>query len=110
MFCTVVLSKVVEGSINYWAVIRNRTLFREGDIGYESFEVRDAENESGPWLLVDGGVIVRGLDTLPLVFRGWPERLANIRQAILEKDALLLGAEDVDLIVQAGLFGDIVFG
>lgn len=107
----------LEGGIGYWSVA---TRYRwsipgtDGEEDLDSFHAVIEETESGedtpPVHRIDAEVIRRGLAYFAAPGDGYP----HVREAAL---ALLVGDEDVDYdaevadcIVQAGLFGEVVYG
>lgn len=107
----------VEGGVNYWAKLRRYRWHDPAtgeDLDEATVEVRDFEGDE-PWRLVDRAVVVRGLRKLAGYHKGGaphPDRQAHFRAIYhnLGTDDFDIDAEDADCIVQAGLFGEVVYG
>lgn len=111
----------MEGGVDYWAeVLRYRWSIGDGEIpDLEGFraELRDAVGgKPEEVLVVDRAVILRGFERLAkgeATFGGkpldprWKARAAGWLAAPASAD---LDANDADVVVQAGLFGDVVYG
>ena len=107
----------VEGGITYWADIRNyRVTYSSagtiaGPVTDVSVEVRDREGYGAKWLAVDLATIRKGLDAIRKSdFRMARSLVATVLAADRDNDAGDIDAELADCIVQAGLFGKLVYG
>jgi hypothetical protein len=105
-----IICTAAEGGINYWAV-EARNVKRGGRDGldYLSFEVRPEEEKT--WHLVNPAIIGQGIQLIlsgkvkiSSQIAGW------IQQGVTEQDAGIIDADCADCIVQAGVFGEIVYG
>jgi hypothetical protein len=126
-----VFTTALEGGINYWADVRkyhwtndpNGDPLRDPD--YEGFEARimdkeDVEGRDEPFI-INRQVIEEGIDSLAKRLVGNDLTLSSYHaNAILElwkivnaggnDDNLDFDADTADLIVQQGLFGDVIYG
>lgn len=110
-----VMCSAVEGGINYWAETRHyewgseNGRFKLGAIDkptfeYSSVEVRDFEDTEGQWHQVTIDTIAKGIRLLTSKQVGVADRiLGYIASDDIDSDA-------ADCIVQAALFGKIVYG
>lgn len=69
---------------------------------------REASGEKRKWCVVDHGRIVKGIERL--FSRGCLPGRNDIRNAILKGDAGDIDANAADVIVQLGMFGELVYG
>lgn len=88
----------IEGSINYWAFV----------YGYDSENftaiIGDKEAEDDTKYVIDLGTITKGINALIEMNYAWcKERLSNI----LTED---YDAEDCDIVIQLGIFGEVIYG
>lgn len=97
-----VMTTAVEGGINYWAAIRN--VVRDAELNVISFEVRDNEEDDVVWLSVSPFVIARGM-RLIIDEAKYPHIVAEI----IKQENADLDADNVDVIVQYGVYGEHVF-
>jgi hypothetical protein len=102
-----VLITALEGGIGYWALA-----LRYNPDSPATAIIRDVdEYDSGQWAITR--VVIRnGLNALTHsqnVIKAGP-RQDRIKLANLANDAGIIDAGDADVIVQAGLFGEIVYG
>jgi len=121
-----VFTTACEGGINYWASFRKYhwCLDRPGSIDnmdYENFEAVIVEEGGGGEITINREVIEHGIDGLAKRLVGNDFRLnAYHTMAILELwkavniegvlDYCDYDADTADLIVQQGLFGEIIYG
>jgi len=109
-FLSDVASIAVQGGINYWAD------FAEEDVDYPwpqdiHFKVRDAMDSKTEFQAVTDETVENGINAMKN-----PEFSVrdDIRRSILFADVMHdageIDAEAADVIIQAGLFGEIVFG
>jgi hypothetical protein len=107
----------VEVGVNYWANIRRYRWHDPAtgeDLDEATVEVQDFEGD-GAWHLVGRAVVVRGLRKLAGYHKDGaphPARQAHFRAIYhsLGTDNFDVDAEDADCIVQASLFGEVVYG
>lgn len=105
-----IIVAAVEGGINYWAKVRE---YHWSDKTWEArVQVRDVYDEEPGWVTVDAEVIERGIAKVKS--KGFQVR-SDIRKNILLADITDgeegdLDAECADVIVQAALFGEVVYG
>ena len=93
-----VFNTAMEGGVNYWAAFDE---YQWLGLGLEFFAtVRDMEDEDAEWLRVDAETIRKGITLAAEMGR-------REISSILAED---YDAYDADVIVQLGLFGEIVFG
>lgn len=106
-FLTDILTTAAEGGINYW-VSESKCIIRSKTFEWLTFEVKPQDSEI--WYKVDPTSVFQGLQSIVAAkFVVNPDVKAGIREAIASNDASNLDADDVDCIVQAGLFGEIVY-
>lgn len=114
--CADILSIALEGGIGYWALAREieRTAGEDDDWCYVSCMVRDFEDPDASWMTLDYGVIRCGVER---VLTGRVKIADYIRSGILAdivdwegRGGCALDADAADCIVQAGLFGELVYG
>ena len=115
-FLADIVVTAAEGGINYWAHTRNYRFAKEDPavpgsaITSAMVDVLGREgNEPEQWTTVNGATIRKGINTLKeLEFR------RDLKMALLyadnENDSGEVDSELADCIVQAGLFGKLVYG
>jgi hypothetical protein len=105
----------VEGGIGYWAEVRRYN----PDEGTVEVRPQDecATEDPNPWRTVTVATIAKGIgriDRGDCTFGGEPwafgKSHGRVMVASRANDAGLLDADDADNILQAALFGDIVYG
>ncbi len=107
-FASGVLTTAVEGGSNYWASIRN--VVRAQDLFVISAWFRDSESRD-PYKLVDAGQVAQGIARLAdSRFKINVDLRRLILSAVAEDDAGSIDADAADVIVQAAVYGEIVFG
>jgi len=103
-----ILTTAVEGGIGYWSIGRN---YVWSDDGPATVEIREEEEEEGPWHLVDRSAIRKGI---ALVLSGdtrvHESYVDTLRKAERELDSCEIDGELADIIVQAAILGDVVYG
>lgn len=118
-----------EGGCNYWAearrVVRDTDEASPRHLDYLSFELRSAEDADdarlGRWVRVDERAIARGMERIlsaPQDIGEHGESKLRVRRDILGAIALAnvnpedadIDAEAADCIVQAAMWGEIVYG
>lgn len=113
-----VLCTAIEGGITYWAeVLTYRWMDPERDYRPDTHAtVRDAEDEEAEVHTLNAQSIIWGLSRLasgevgagsPSAEESWSDAL---RKVLAGDDEVDLDASDADCIVQAALFGEIVYG
>lgn len=103
----------MEGGVNYWAAIH---LYRHHvDTNRAPDQVHallyDAEDEGDRKILPVNFKTIR--DGIALILKDelvCSEVFENVKTAVVEDDASAIDANDADCIVQAGLFGKLVYG
>jgi len=106
----------LEGSIGYWACATvyhwTRDKGATEDLAGFYAKVVDAEFEDAfPETMIDAKVIRKGIKAILCDdFRIGKELKADIERADINNDASYIDADSADCIVQAGMFGEIVFG
>lgn len=106
----------LEGGINYWSACRKYKWSTDGgntpDLKGFVAVVVDYEDVDEPEFLINRDVIQRGCsaimneDDLQLA----DSIKKNIQHAFIDNDCGLIDAGDADVIVQVGLFGEVVYG
>jgi hypothetical protein len=111
-FLADIIITATEGGTNYWA--RSRAYHYDGDPKFTHVEFCDMELEGTAeekWNLVNVDVVARGLQkVLDPEFKLSSLIRDHIRLANNENDAGEIDAGAADIIVQAGMFGEIVYG
>jgi hypothetical protein len=102
----------LEGGIGYWsAAARYKWMLPDGTEDRQGFNALIVEDDVGDEHLIDRSVMVRGLT---LAATDWRDRLAWSTEpppvVITEETEWDYDAGDADMIVQLGLFGDVVYG
>lgn len=123
-FLSDIIITAVEGGIGHWSVCSQYQVAEEGELHgivgkvevadpstratiWESEEYNDAPDD----LHITLDLIAHGIQKVKNPLFSINSRLAAmIRQADSENDAGMIDAEAADVIVQAGLFGKIVYG
>jgi hypothetical protein len=102
-----IVTTAVEGGIGYWSVARKYVWSDDGPTFAEISE----EDAEGPWHCVDRATVRRGIARLlsgdASVHEGY---VATLRRADRENDGGRIDAEIADMIVQAGVLGDVFYG
>ena len=110
-------STAIEGGIGYWCDIRNYDWEYADEskrkLVSASAEISTSGEPMNAWKPVNLDTVQLGIDRI--TERGSQVKISpSIKKAILladvEDDASDLDAEDADVIVQVGLFGEIVYG
>jgi hypothetical protein len=119
-FLASVLSTAVEGGISYWASAKPGTYkwgsengpHTFGDAHYASITIReDDDGQTGPWRHVSEATIAQGIARVKRPdFRINTQLLGDILTGDRNNDAGEIDADGADVIVQAALFGKIVYG
>ena len=104
-FLADVLCTGVEGGINYWALIRN--ISRNESLGIVSCSVKDFEDDDGEFVEISTDTIAKGIELYLSNSDNFTKRLY---QELLCGNAADYDIEDADLIIQLGLFGNIIYG
>lgn len=115
----------IEGGINYWASVSD---YEHLDLDTFGADVRDNEDDDAPTYRVDAAVIARGVSRISTAkapfyepnkapytqcekVKYLSEYVAKIvRDAGFENDASEIDADVADVVVQVGLFGEVVYG
>ncbi len=110
-FLADIIIGAVEGATGYWAQV---SVYRHDCPPAETIATLheiEPEDPGEPGKQLSTGTIASGIQTIARPgFRVRADLLAVIQEADLINDAGLLDAEAADVIVQAGLFGEIVYG
>jgi tryptophan synthase beta subunit len=101
-YCKDVLVTCVEGGSNYWAEFRN--IKRDSELDVLELECRDKEDEDALWKMVTISDIRRGVE---VATKAEFQVAARIKSSILEDDN---DAESSDVILQAAVFGEVIYG
>ena len=106
-FLSHVLASAVEGGINHWADTHR---YKDVTGAYDSYVTVNAHNGFG-WQLVNATTVMRGIHAIEQPdFRINPTIRETIRVAFQGQDASNIDSHCADAIVQAGLFGIVVYG
>ena len=109
-FLASILVTAVEGGINYWAETRSYN-FVEKDRNFTAAFAEVRELPTGNWRPLTLDVVAEGVRLIKLGgVRVNRSILYGVLAGALEYDASEIDAEAADVIVQAGLFGQIVYG
>tara|TARA_Y100000310_G_scaffold128314_1_gene127491 strand:+ start:657 stop:1040 length:384 start_codon:yes stop_codon:yes gene_type:complete len=117
-YLATILTVAVEGGIAYWAEGKNYNWgsengpFELGMFHYASVQVRDHWGDMGRnWRRVTVSTIARGIRLLKTgEVKVSSDITGYIGSAEAEKDASYIDSDAADCIVQAALFGEIVYG
>jgi hypothetical protein len=107
-----VLVTACEGGITYW-VEKARNIERGGRDGldYLSLEVSPVETDTPEWRLISATTVLQGLTRiLTGEVKVREDIAASVRNAVFNDDAGEIDSDGADVIVQAGLFNEIVYG
>ncbi len=108
-----IICTAVEGGINYWAFPLKAQFDDSGDYLSAPIEEIEAQELGGTKkrLNLDDSSILRGIQVL-LGFKGQvaTDIVGNVMNAVKECDAGYIDATAADCIVQAAMFGEIVYG
>ena len=112
-FLASILVTAVEGGIGYWAATQSYAWQQTEDRQFTeaSVEVRAFETGDDPadWQAVTLDTIAKGIVVLKR--KAVPSKFfADLALAVRENDAGYIDADMADAIVQAGLFGTVVYG
>lgn len=108
----------LEGGIGYWSTCsRYRWAKPDGDpqnpvsdlVGFHAV-IEETEDDDKPEHRIDRDLIIKGLAGLKDALGEDSERYQRIKAAEKARDCGQLDAEDADVVVQVGLFNDIVYG
>lgn len=97
-----ILTTAVEGGINYWAALH--VVSRDDDLNVLSVVLSDAEDDDEPQLIVNRDTIIKGIEN---IFND--KQLSHIHARLLKGEDFDYDADDADMIVQYGLFGQLVY-
>lgn len=100
-----ILTTAREGGCDYWAAM-NKSV-RDDELNVLSFQARDHEDEDSEWMTVDKDTVIKGITTLCADPKWCKMRIVS---EILKGDEGDLDADDCDVIIQVGLFGELVYG
>ena len=107
-----------EGYCNYWVSEFDDVKKAELDLGgmvhnyTYAFRVKDLRDEDTPeWLTVTVDTIQRGVE---LIMNGEIQlnkhTVESIRESVVMDELGALDSEEMDVVLQAGLFGEIIYG
>lgn len=105
----------LEGGIGYWSVCtRYRWRRPDGEDDVEGFhadvEETETDEDAPPTHRIDRDTILRGLAHFAQPGQGY-RHVRQVARAVLAGDEDVdYDAEDADAIVQAGLFGEVIYG
>lgn len=99
-----ILTTAREGGIDYWADTRHTKRNEQHDV--ISFECVDNEDDAAEWVEVNSDTIVKGIT---LLLNGNKEHHTSLRCELLKGEDGDYDAGGADVIVQYGLFGELVF-
>lgn len=102
-----IIIAAVEGGIGYWSIGRGYKWSEDGPTTVEIME----EEEGSTWHLVDRSAIRKGIGLVLSGDMKVHESYADtLRRAERHNDAGEIDAELADIIVQAAILGDVVYG
>jgi hypothetical protein len=112
-FLADILITAVEGGINYWAQVESYTHSRGPE--YTRAMLTPADEDPRDWpakhIVLDTTVILKGLQRVLNLEVGCGEEVLNwIISGTNNNDAGEIDADAADVIVQAGIFGRLVYG
>ena len=103
----------LEGGIGYWSVCTQyRWSLPDGEDDLDGFfaTVEETETDDAPTHRIDAACILRGLQFFAQKGEGYKHVRSVARAVLLGDEDLDYDAGDADCIVQAGLFGEVVYG
>jgi hypothetical protein len=108
-------STALEGGIGYWSVCtKYHWSLPDGEDDVEGFyadvEETETDEDDAPTHRIDAQTIVRGLLYFAQPGEGYKHVRQVARAVLMGDDDLDYDALDADCIVQAGLFGEVVYG
>ena len=114
-FLASVLVTAVEGGIDYWADVGNYTWAQDdrGNLTGASVEVkeRDERELTDKWIPIDLKIIAAGISSIKSGKVNMnPKIVGYVTMSDVENDASEVDSEVADCIVQAALFGQLVYG
>lgn len=116
-----IFTTAIEGGINYWSWTDEYHWMKEdGSYDFFNFYAVIEETDNGPKHRIDRETIVRGYILATESYQGdeiyWSTSAPLSKKKILspsyvdDEDAWDFDAGDADIIVQLGLFGEVVYG
>ena len=105
----------LEGGIGYWSVCTTyHWSLPDGEDDVEGFyadvEETETDEDDAPTHRIDAACILRGLQFFAQPGQGY-RRVRSVARAVLMGDENVdYDAGDADCIVQAGLFGEVIYG
>jgi len=103
-----ILCTAYEGGIDYWAACRN--VERDGNGEYLSFEVRDCEDRTEPWVPVNIENVRTAVNKIITKQTKISDDYRDtIKESYDENDASNIDAGLADYIVQIAAFGELAF-
>jgi hypothetical protein len=103
----------LEGGIGYWSVCSKyhwRTEGGEDDLDGFYADVEETEEDAPVAHRIDADTILRGLVHFAQPGDGYRHVREVARAILMGDDEVDYDADDADAIVQAGLFGEVVYG
>ena len=103
----------LEGGIGYWSVCTQyRWSLPDGEDDLDGFfaTVEETETDDAPTHRIDAACILRGLLFFAQPGKGYGHVRRVARAVLMGDEDVDYDAEDADCIVQAGLFGEVVYG
>lgn len=104
-----VFTTAMEGGINYWASVSNfHWLNADGSEDLSGFSATIHDEEQGGTYIVDRKVIAKGMSLAQSAPVYWSTERPPL--VFTEDSDWDYDASDADMIVQLGLFGEVVYG
>ena len=115
-----IFTTAIEGGINYWSwTDEYKWMNEDGSDDFYNFFALIEETDNGPKHIVDRKTVVRGYELATESFQGdeicWSTSAPLSKKKILspsyvDEDSWDFDAGDADIIIQLGLFGEVVYG
>jgi hypothetical protein len=106
--CSDILTTAVEGGSSYWAIGRKCVRNAERSVTY--IEVADAEDSPREWHPVSLETVRAGIQRLLSRDVEYGNRDGLFADLMMDELGVRTDAGDADCVVQAGIFGKIVYG
>lgn len=102
----------LEGGIGYWSVANDYHWQNDGEYDLDGFYalVEETESDEPVEHRIDAQTILRGLEYFARGGEGYKHVRAAARSIIAGDEDIDYDAEIADCIVQAGVFGEVVYG
>ena len=102
----------LEGGIGYWSVCTEYYWSLDGEDDLDGFyaDIEETETDEPATHRIDAACILRGLQFFAQGGQGYRHVHSVARAVLFGDEDVDYDADDADAIVQAGLFGEVVYG